>query len=182
MRPQDASTGARYRPVAESASAGDLFGGAGGHDPAAVLAPIRAEIDDMVGRFDHIQVVLDHEDRMPGLYQPVQEQESVTVAASATPEAPVEIGVNDIVKQEEKRRLIIRVSQTTDEDGDIARLNRIIATLKLYPGRDEVQLNIANGGEATSLRLANIHTYYCPELQQQLAELVGEDGFRLESV
>jgi hypothetical protein len=41
---------------------GDLFGGAGGYDLAAAAAALRAHVDDPVGRFDDVQVVLDDEE------------------------------------------------------------------------------------------------------------------------
>jgi DNA polymerase-3 subunit alpha len=113
-------------------------------------------------------------------YQPPQQKEPVPTAEPMEPEALAETAAASPTPAE-RRRLIINISQTSDEDGDIARLNRIIAALKVFPGQDEVQLNITNGGEATNLRLANIHADYCPELEQRLAELVGEDGFRVES-
>jgi DNA polymerase-3 subunit alpha len=114
-------------------------------------------------------------------YQPAQEPEPITTAEPVTPEAPVE-AVAAGTAHEERRRLVINISQTSDEDGDIARLNRIMAVLKVFPGQDEIQLNITNGGEVTNLRLSNIYTNYCPELHQRLAELVGEDRFRVETL
>ena len=94
------------------------------------------------------------------------------------PEAPVE-AISADTTPVERRRLVIQISQTSDEDGDITRLNRIKAALQVFPGHDEVQLNIVNGGEAINLRFP-IYTNYCPELKQHLVELVGEDGFRVE--
>ncbi len=127
-------------------------------------------------RDDRVQINCDSVRR----YQPAQE-EPITTAEPMVPEAPVE-AVTGSTAPKARRRLLIYISQTSDEDGDITRLNRIVAALKAFPGSDEVQLNITNGAEATSLRLANIHTTYCPELHQRLVELVGEDGFRVETV
>jgi DNA polymerase-3 subunit alpha len=81
---------------------------------------------------------------------------------------------------EARHRLTINIKQTADADSDIDRLNKIIAALRIYPGRDEVRLNILNGGDAIPLRLPNIATGYCPELEQQLVELVGGDGLQVE--
>src|SRR5438093_8965024 len=50
---------------------GDLLGSATGDQLASVVASLRAEVDDMIGRFDHVQVVLDNDDRMPGVDQAV---------------------------------------------------------------------------------------------------------------
>jgi len=113
-------------------------------------------------------------------YQPPQEKEPIVSPEPVELEVPGEAVTADTAPAE-NHRLIINISQTSDEDGDIARLNKIMAVLKVFPGHDEVQLNITNGGEATNLRLANIHTNYCPELEQRLVGLVGEDGFRVET-
>ncbi|MFC1942641.1 DNA polymerase III subunit alpha [Chloroflexota bacterium] len=114
-------------------------------------------------------------------YQPVEEKEPVVsteppepvVTAEATPPSAA---------PKERRRLVINISQTSDEGEDLARLERIESALKAFPGQDEIQLNIINGIDTTNLRLSNIHTNYCPELKQQLAEMVGEDGFIVESI
>jgi DNA polymerase-3 subunit alpha len=129
-------------------------------------------------RDDEISVICDS----VSFYEPPLEgEESIPAPEPAAPETPVE-AVTASIEPEKRRRLVINISQTSDEDGDIARLNRIIAALKVFPGRDEVQLNIVNGSEATSLRLANIHTNYCPDLEHRLVELVGEGGFRVETL
>jgi hypothetical protein len=57
-----------------------------------------------------------------------------------------------------------------------------MTALRNFPGRDEVKINVVNGGEATRLRLPNIQSGYGPELKQRLVELVGEDGFRVETI
>jgi len=41
---------------------GDLFGGAGGDDGAAVFAAFGAEVDDPIGGLDDVGVVFDDED------------------------------------------------------------------------------------------------------------------------
>ncbi|OGO41963.1 MAG: hypothetical protein A2137_04525 [Chloroflexi bacterium RBG_16_58_8] len=82
-------------------------------------------------------------------------------------------------KPEERYRLVINIRQTADKDGDIALLNRIIAALKASPGRDEVRLNVVNGGGAVPLKLPSLLTGYGPDLKQRLADLVGEDGWRV---
>jgi hypothetical protein len=47
---------------------------------ASLVASLRPEVDDMIGRLDHIQVVLDHHDRMPMIdesFQALQEPSDV---------------------------------------------------------------------------------------------------------
>jgi DNA polymerase-3 subunit alpha len=90
--------------------------------------------------------------------------------------------VKTTVHPPERRRLTIHINQTADAEGDISRLNKIIATLKAYTGRDEVRLNIINGGAAIPLKLPSTYTGYCPELRQQLIEIIGEDGLSVETI
>ncbi len=82
----------------------------------------------------------------------------------------------------ERHRIIINIKQTADAARDISRLNQTIAILKNYPGRDEVHLHILNGGDAIPLKLSNIYTGYSDELKQQLSELIGEDGIKVEAI
>jgi len=78
-----------------------------------------------------------------------------------------------------KRRLVISITQTTDEDSDTAYLHKLIDTLSDFPGEDEVSLRVTNEEKIISLKLSNIHPNYCPELHQRLVELVGEEGLEL---
>jgi DNA polymerase-3 subunit alpha len=128
-------------------------------------------------RDDEVSVVCDN----VAFYEPPLEGEAAMPASEPTvketpPEKP-----STAPPSTKKHRLIINIKQTADADSDIARLNKIVTALKVYPGRDEVRLNILNGGEAIPLRLPNIFTEYCPELEKQLVELVGEEGLRVES-
>ncbi len=43
----------------------DLFGGAGGYDLAAAAAALGAHVDDPVGGFDDVEIVLDDEEEPP---------------------------------------------------------------------------------------------------------------------
>src|SRR5688572_25753219 len=42
----------------------DLFGRARCHDAASLVAALRSEIDDVVGSFQHVEIVLDHHERV----------------------------------------------------------------------------------------------------------------------
>ena len=115
------------------------------------------------------------------LYQP----EAAPVEEVATPqsdETPLvaEAPAADTAPAQ-SRRLVISVTQTSDEDSDVAYLRNLIDMLQDFPGQDEVSLRIANEEKITSLRLSNIYANYCPELHKRLAELVGEEGLKLES-
>jgi len=114
-------------------------------------------------------------------YQP-EAAEVEAVVTSQPDEAPV--GAEEAVANTapaEGRRLVISISQTSDEDSDIAYLDRLIDTLRDFPGQDEVSLQVTSEEKVINLRLSNICITYCPELHQRLVELVGEDGLRVES-
>jgi DNA polymerase-3 subunit alpha len=78
------------------------------------------------------------------------------------------------------RRLVISISQTSDEASDVAYLHKLIEALRSFPGDDEVNLCVTNEERVFNLKLANILINYCPELHQRLVELVGEEGLRVE--
>ena len=63
---------ARPAPVWLSLISAICFGRALGDDPAAVLAPFGAQVEDPVGRLHHVEVVLDDDDRVPLVLEPVQ--------------------------------------------------------------------------------------------------------------
>ena len=66
------SNGRRYSPVQLSGQCGDFLGRAGGDDLAARVAPFGPQVDDPVGRLDHVQIVLDHQHRVAQVDQPVE--------------------------------------------------------------------------------------------------------------
>jgi DNA polymerase-3 subunit alpha len=113
------------------------------------------------------------------LYQPQQEEKEASKSPEAkAPEVPAEAAKASAARQ----RLIINITQTRDKDGDIALLGKIVVALKASPGRDEVQINVLNGGTAIPMKLPNVQTSYGPELKKQLTGLVGAEGFRVEKV
>ncbi len=81
----------------------------------------------------------------------------------------------------QSHRLVIHLSQTSDEASDTAHLNKLVDILRRFPGEDEVNLCIVNGEKIINLKLSNIYTSYCPELHQRLVELVGEEGLKVET-
>jgi hypothetical protein len=63
----------------------DLFGCAARDQFASLVASLRAEVDDVIGRLDHVQVVLDHHDRMPAVNQSIQAfQQAIDVGEMQT--------------------------------------------------------------------------------------------------
>jgi DNA polymerase III alpha subunit len=81
-----------------------------------------------------------------------------------------------------RRRLLVTIAQTDNEQEDLNRLTRTVETLKSYPGKDEVTLTVVSGTERVRLDLPNVTVTYGPELHQRLAELVEEKNLRLESL
>jgi DNA polymerase-3 subunit alpha len=114
-------------------------------------------------RDDRVQLSCDSARR----YQPEAVKEE---AAAKEPEAPPK-----------SRRLVINISQTSDEEADVVELRRLVEVLRGFPGRDEVNLCVTNGDKVINLRMSNIYVDYCPELHQRLVELVGEGGLRVEA-
>jgi len=78
-------------------------------------------------------------------------------------------------------RLLITIAQTEDEEEDLARLYRILDIIKRYPGPNEVCLAITTSEGLVNLEMPNVATNYCPELHQQLTELVGEEGITISN-
>jgi DNA polymerase-3 subunit alpha len=125
-------------------------------------------------REDEVSVICDR----VNYYEPLMEGKEPTAPPKSTAEAKPEKAI--IAPPVEKHRLIININQTTDEDGDITRLSKILAVLKTFPGGDEVRLNVVNSGASILLKLPNIQTGYCPQLKEQLADLLGADGLKVE--
>ncbi|MDD5338295.1 MAG: DNA polymerase III subunit alpha [Dehalococcoidales bacterium] len=125
-------------------------------------------------REDNAQVSCDN----VRLYQPPQEGEEVIVKElhkkpEAAPQRPM------IVTIDNRRVLTINIHQTDDEAGDLERLGKIVNLLRSYNGRDEVRLNVINGGGAVPLKIPSLQTGYSQELEQRLVELVGEAGLQV---
>ena len=114
------------------------------------------------------------------LYQPPAQEEEVMAAPSvetAVPVAETAAGTTSA----ESRRLIIRLSQTSDKEADRDKLHKVKDILRSFSGNDEVRLQLTINGTIKNLRFSDVHTNYCPELRQRLVELVGEEGLRLET-
>ncbi len=86
----------------------------------------------------------------------------------------------EVLKEYQRRHIIIDINQSGDTEQDVERLRRIIDILKSYPGQDKVTLTVVSDGEVTNLEMPNVTINYCPELAGKLSEVVGEGNFRLE--
>ncbi len=113
-------------------------------------------------------------------YQPEADkgEEVVTPQPGEAPVVAAETAAH--ATSAESRRLVIGITQTSDEDSDLAYLHKLINTLKDFPGEDEVSLRVTNEEKIINLKLSNISISYCPELYQRLVELVGEERLRLD--
>jgi DNA polymerase-3 subunit alpha len=86
----------------------------------------------------------------------------------------------EVLKEPQRRHLMIDVNQSGDAEKDVECLHRIVDILKSYPGQDRVSLIVLGDGEITDLEMPNITVNYCPELDGELTEIVGEGNLRLE--
>jgi DNA polymerase-3 subunit alpha len=132
-------------------------------------------------RNDQVQLNCDGADH----YQP----DNAAVAAAPTipqqvkpviSEAPVMVETPAVTPlTAEKHRLVISIVQTSNQDNDIARLRRLVDTIKDFSGEDEVTLRVKTEDGIEDLKLDP--TGYCTELHQRLVELVGDGGLVVES-
>jgi len=127
-------------------------------------------------REDRVQLSCEE---VPRRYQPpVQGEEVVTTKTVGAPVATEKITISP--PPTESHRLVIILHQTSDKEADTAKLRKLKAALKDFPGQDEVKLRVTNEEKITNLKFP-LYTQYCLELHQRLAELVGEEGIKVES-
>jgi DNA polymerase-3 subunit alpha len=100
---------------------------------------------------------------------------SETEETSQPTEAPIVVGPI------ETYRLVVSITQTSDEESDITYLNKLIDILKDFPGQDEVNLRLINDERMVTLKLPSIQINYGPELHKRLMDTEGADKLRLES-
>jgi DNA polymerase-3 subunit alpha len=129
-------------------------------------------------RDDRVQLNCDHVRH----YQPETAQGGVVVTAQPSEAPVVTEEITPDTTPTEAHRLVIRISQTDDEAHDIAYLHQLLDTLRDFPGQDEVSLRVSNEEKIINLKLPRVYTNYCPKLHQRLAELVGEEGLKVELI
>jgi DNA polymerase-3 subunit alpha len=109
-------------------------------------------------RGDGVQLVCeDVRQHRPGIVEPI-------------PEAP----------PPKAHQLLITINQTENEQDDLAQFHRILDIIKGYLGQDKVRFAITTNEGVINLEMPNFTTGYCPELHQQLVELIGEKGLSVE--
>ena len=77
------------------------------------------------------------------------------------------------------RQMLIKISQTENEQNDLGRFHRVLEIVKGYIGQDEVRLVILTSEGAVNLEMPNLKTMYCQQLHDQLTELIGEEGLEI---
>jgi DNA polymerase-3 subunit alpha len=85
----------------------------------------------------------------------------------------------EVLKEPQRRHVMIDINQSSDAEKDIECLHKIMDILKSYPGQDRVSLAVVNEDEVTNLEIPETTVNYCPELARELSEIVGESNFRL---
>ena len=78
-----------------------------------------------------------------------------------------------------QRKLIININQSDKAEEDEKRLHQVTDVLSRYPGQDIVQLVILTPEQMVSLELPKT-TNYCPELAQEINNILGANSLRLE--
>jgi len=140
---------------------------------------VRLRGDRVQLRCDHVQGYQPEEPQIP-VEEKVEVGEPVTSQPGEMPVTTEESTAE--AAPAPGRRLVINITQTVDEESDIAFLHKLVAILGDFPGQDEVRLEVTSDEEVINLKLSNVYINYCSELHQRLVELVGEDGLSLEPV
>ncbi|MBE0431299.1 MAG: DNA polymerase III subunit alpha [Dehalococcoidia bacterium] len=85
-----------------------------------------------------------------------------------------------VLSERRPHHVMIDINQSGDATSDIERLRSIMDALRSYPGQDRVSLAVVGDGDTTNLEMPLLRVNYCPELADELSELVGEGGFRVQ--
>ena len=85
----------------------DFLRSADGHHMPAAIAPLGTEVDDMVRRLDHVEVVLDHKQRVARLDQLAERGQEL----------------RNVIEVQPCRRLVEDIEQPLAAEGDEMRRN-----------------------------------------------------------
>jgi DNA polymerase-3 subunit alpha len=92
-----------------------------------------------------------------------------------SPTPPVE-------QQGETRMVTVVLRSSGDKTRDVLRLRRIHGILMSYPGEDRFALQVYERGRFFLLEFPNFSCGICPELLDRLAQLVGRENLRVETL
>jgi len=84
-----------------------------------------------------------------------------------------------IQPQTASKKVIINITPGDNAEGDIKRLEQILAALSRYPGRDTVFLAITTDTKTVNMKLPN-KVGYCPELAIEISRVLGDNSIRVE--
>lgn len=77
------------------------------------------------------------------------------------------------------RRIEIIFRRSDDKEADIRLLSQVYQTLRRYSGEDRFMMYVEVDGRVYQLDFPNYTTRYCPELERELVELLGEGAVRV---
>jgi len=80
-------------------------------------------------------------------------------------------------KSQPGHSLKISIRQSKNKEDDIAQLGKVIATLKRYPGGDNVELLIISNGKSFCLESPSVS--YSPQLVRELEAILGTTGVKV---
>jgi hypothetical protein len=79
-----------------------------------------------------------------------------------------------------RQRITIALRATGDKKRDTLRMRRVHGLLNSYPGEDSFSFHVIESSRQYLLEFPSSSTGYCPELLDQLHELLGEGCVRVE--
>jgi hypothetical protein len=126
----------------------------------------------------------------PGPYEPPLPpmpdegwQSNVAVEVKAVAHDPiVQPGIvrTDAFESGTRQRITIALRATGDKKRDTLRMRRVHGLLNSYPGEDSFSFHVIESSRQYLLEFPSSSTGYCPELLDQLHELLGEGSVRVE--
>ena len=78
-------------------------------------------------------------------------------------------------------QVTITLRQTGEKEADIARLEKVMALVQRYPGKDRVCLTVVNGNEMLNMDIPDLKVNSSDEFRQKLVEIVGADGINVQA-
>jgi DNA polymerase-3 subunit alpha len=75
------------------------------------------------------------------------------------------------------RKIVINITQSNRTEEDVTRLNQVMDVLARYPGQDTVLLSIVTPEEAVNMKMPNTINY-CPELDKEIDNILGENSLK----
>ncbi|MCJ7625615.1 MAG: hypothetical protein MUO76_19150, partial [Anaerolineaceae bacterium] len=80
------------------------------------------------------------------------------------------------------RMVTVVLRSTGDKHRDVRRLKRVHGLLHSSPGNDRFSFLLFEGGHYLLMEFPNETTSLTPDLSRRLAEMVGEENIRVESI